>query len=107
MTSAAIVVLPFRKLSINPQLAILETLASGAPLITTPIESNKEIIEHRKTGLLVPPTVNEVFAAIKELLDNPSLAKQIGDNAKQQIPKKWNWENYEKELTNLYKQFKK
>jgi len=106
LASAIVVVLPFRKLSINPQLAILETLASGTPLITTPVESNREIIEHRKTGILVSPSVNEITTAVRELLSKPSFAKRIGINAKCYIQKEWNWEKYGEELIKLYEEVK-
>ena len=99
---AAVVVLPFRKLSINPQFAVLETLASGVPLITTPVESNKEIIEHRQTGILASPSADEIAAAIRELLDRPSFARQIGINGRKYVRKEWNWKNYGEKLIKLY-----
>lgn len=99
---AAVVVLPFRKLSINPQFAVLETLASGAPLVTTPVESNKEIIENCRTGILVSPSANGITTAIRELLDRPSFARQIGINGRKYVRKEWNWKNYEEKLVKLY-----
>ena len=102
LNSASVVILPFRKLSINPQLAVLETLDSGAPLITSPIESNREIIKHYENGILTLPTVNEFVTAIRQLLNEPSLARQIGNNAKQYIQEEWNWEKYETRLMELY-----
>lgn len=75
LTLATVVVLPFRKLSINPQLVVLETLASGTPLVTTSIELNREIIRHRKTGILVSLSVNEIATALRELLSKPSFAR--------------------------------
>jgi len=102
LAGAAVVVLPFRKLSINPQFAVLETLASGAPLITTPVESNKEIIENCRTGILVSPSANGITTAIRELLDRPSFARQIGINGRKYVRKEWNWKNYEEKLVKLY-----
>lgn len=102
LAGAAVVVLPFRKLSINPQFAVLETLASGVSLITTPVESNKEIIEHRQTGILASPSADEIAAAIRELLDRPSFARQIGINGRKYVRKEWNWKNYEEKLIKLY-----
>jgi len=106
LTSATVVVLPFRKLSINPQLAVLETLASGTPLVTTPVESNREIIKDRETGILVSLSVNEIATALRELLSKPSFAKQIGINAKYHIQKEWNWEKYGEKLIKLYEEVK-
>jgi len=103
LASASIVILPFRELTINPQFAVLETLASGTPLITTSIESNKELIAHNKTGLLItPPNIEEICSCVRKILDNPSYARRIGKQAKSYIEKKWNWDIYEKELLRLY-----
>lgn len=106
LSSAEIVVLPFRKLSINPQFAVLETLAIGAPLITSNVESNSEIVQNRKTGILISPKTVEVVRAVKELLDNPSLAKKIGDASKTTVQSKWNWGKYEQRLINMYTEWK-
>lgn len=103
---ATVVVLPFRKLSINPQLVVLETLASGTPLVTTPVESNREIIKHRETGILVSLSVNEIATALRELLSKPSFARKIGINAKYHIQKEWNWEKYGEKLIKLYEEVK-
>jgi len=102
LTSAKIAVLPFRKLSINPQLAILETLSIGTPLITSNIESNNEIVQNRKTGILISPKIDEVVRAVKELLDNPCLANDMSRAAKNVIQSEWDWEKYERRLINIY-----
>ena len=105
--SAFLVVLPFRKLSLNPQIAVLETLVSGTPLITSSIESNKEIIKSGETGMLVTPTFNEVYIAIKNMLDNPYNAQRMGSQGKAYIKQNWNWDKYRKKLLSLYTNAKK
>ena len=106
LTFAKIAVLPFRKLSINPQFAILETLATGTPLITSNIESNNEIVQNRKTSILIPPKIDEVVRAVKELLDNPYLAKDMSRVAKNTVQSEWNWKKYERRLINMYMRVK-
>jgi glycosyltransferase involved in cell wall biosynthesis len=104
ISSSKAIVLPFRKLSINPQLAILETMYSGVPIITTAIESNKEIIKHRKTGMVISPSVDKIIQAVRELLNNPSFAGELGVNALNQVREEWNWEKYESRLLNIYRE---
>ncbi|MCK4722189.1 MAG: glycosyltransferase family 4 protein, partial [Dehalococcoidia bacterium] len=102
VAAASLVVLPFKRLSINPQLALLETLATGTPVITTPIESNEEVVISGETGILVAPTVDEVCDAVRNALDNPLYVQEMGVRAKKYIRANWNWKGYEDELTKLY-----
>jgi glycosyltransferase involved in cell wall biosynthesis len=53
---------------------LLEALGSGLPVISTTVAGIPEIIDDRKTGLLVPPgDPLALAAAIAELLDNAEL----------------------------------
>lgn len=103
LSSASIVVLPFRKLTINPQFAVLETLASGSALIVSDIESNSEIVQNRMNGIIISPKRDELINAIEELLNNPSLRSKISNNGRLSILKKWNWDDYEQKILHLYK----
>ena len=102
ISASLLVILPFRQLSINPQFAILETLACGTPLATTPIESNQEIITDNKNGIFISNSINEIVAKVKFILDNPSYLDGIGINGKLSVEKDWNWSVYTKELISYY-----
>lgn len=107
LSSASCVVLPFRKLSMNPQLAVLETLLTGAPLVTTPVESNKELIEDPTAVYFVEPSnVEQTYSAVKYILENKAQARKMGEKAKSQVSKKWNWQEYEKKMMGIYERFK-
>jgi glycosyltransferase involved in cell wall biosynthesis len=59
--------------------AILEALAAGVPVVTTPVAGIPEAIEDGRTGLLAPPGDDEGLAArIEELLKNEALCQTIG-----------------------------
>jgi L-malate glycosyltransferase len=62
--------------------SILESFASGMPVITTSAGGIKCIVTHEKTGLLVPKNDHEAMAswAIK-LLETPEFASEIARNA--------------------------
>lgn len=64
-------------------LSVLETMALGKPIICTRVGGIPEMIEHDRTGLLVPPSDEEALAdAIQQLLMDPSRAAQLGKAAR-------------------------
>lgn len=74
-------------------LIINEVMSLGLPIVSTSCDGIVEDIEHNKSGLLVPMGDPEALAlAIWTLLDNPSLAKELGKNAKKQYMKKFSFE---------------
>lgn len=102
LSSAEMVILPFRKLSINPQFAVLETMSAGKPLITSNLESNLEIIKNRENGIIIPPNIDSVIGAIEDLLRDVDLATRLGSSARLSIRNEWSWEGYGRELVNIY-----
>jgi glycosyltransferase involved in cell wall biosynthesis len=59
--------------------AIIEALAAGKPVITTPVGIAPEIIGKFKVGMLVPKKDSEALAnAIIKLLENPENARDMG-----------------------------
>ncbi len=63
--------------------ALVEVMHAGVPIVTTPVGGNPELIEDRKTGLLVPfNDVKALAAAIRELLKDRSLAAKLASAAR-------------------------
>jgi glycosyltransferase involved in cell wall biosynthesis len=57
---------------------ILEAMAAGVPVVSTPIAGIPEAIEHGRDGLLVPPEDAPALASrIEELLKNEGLCRMI------------------------------
>lgn len=66
-------------------LALIEAMASGCACIATDVIGAREIIEHQKTGLLVPENDPQALAtAIAWLLEHPAEAECMGRLARQQ-----------------------
>ena len=52
----------------NQSLATLEAMASGLPVVTTPIPAQRELVEHNRTGLLAPPRPSLLAKALEQAL---------------------------------------
>ena len=101
---ALFVVQPFRSLSINPQMSILETLYAGLPIITTDIESNNETVIDGKTGLLINSNDTATLtAAIEKLLQDRDTLKDMKKNARAETESRWNWRSFNDALSDIYK----
>ena len=103
LESSLCVVLPFRRLSINPQFAIMESMAMGVPTITTSIESNGELIESGRDGYLVDPgDVDSIVECVERLIVDPELASRMGEFGVKRIAEDWNWNRYADDLEGIY-----
>ena len=73
-------------LSEGMPLALLEAMAAGVPAIATRVGGTTEVIDDGRTGTLVAPGDSRVLAAaITTLLENPRLAKELGQAARQAV----------------------
>ncbi|MBS1207647.1 MAG: group 1 glycosyl transferase [Proteobacteria bacterium] len=63
--------------------AVMQAMAVGLPVITTPIGSSADVVKPALTGVLVPPKDSKALAqAIRRLLDNPAEANKLGTAAR-------------------------
>jgi glycosyltransferase involved in cell wall biosynthesis len=66
--------------------SILEAMACGRPVVATDIGGNREVVEHGKTGLIVPPRDPEALArALLDLLASPELIRKMGQAARASV----------------------
>jgi len=66
--------------------ALTEAMIAARPVVATSVNGVPEIVRHGETGLLVPPDDPEAIAhAISYLLDNPDVAKRLGENARELV----------------------
>jgi glycosyltransferase involved in cell wall biosynthesis len=62
--------------------AIMQAMACGLPIIASDVSGINNMIIHGKTGILVTVKNDELLSgAIKQLLNNPSYAGELGNNA--------------------------
>ncbi|MDQ7989910.1 MAG: glycosyltransferase family 4 protein [Candidatus Dactylopiibacterium sp.] len=63
--------------------AVMQAMAVGLPVITTPIGSSADVVKPGLTGMLVPPKDSRALAqAIRKLIDDPQEAARLGEGAR-------------------------
>ncbi len=63
-------------------LSMLEGMAMKKAVIGSTTGAIPEIIRHRENGILVPPaSSDDIKSALVELIENPGLRRQLGENA--------------------------
>ena len=66
-------------------LALVEAMAAGCACVGSDVLGVREVLEHGRTGLLVPPAEATALAyALQQLLQNPAQAQRLGQAARQQ-----------------------
>jgi glycosyltransferase involved in cell wall biosynthesis len=64
-------------------MAIMEAMAAGLPVISTPVGSIAEAVEPGVTGYLTPPgAVGDLRAAVTTLVEQPDLRRRMGQTAR-------------------------
>ena len=59
---------------------LMEAMACGLPVVTTPVNGIPELVEDGVTGMLVPPGRSDLLAdALESLLSSPSLRASLGE----------------------------
>jgi len=97
------VVMPIRNMSIDPQLVIAETLATGIPIITTNQRSNPEFVIDGETGFLTGlGDIDATTVAIEQMLSDTSATAKMGERAKEHIESCWNWNQYVDDIVEVY-----
>jgi glycosyltransferase involved in cell wall biosynthesis len=73
-------------------LKIFEYMACKKATVATQIGQISTVIEHGKTGLLVPPeNLEQTLLSIRWLIDHPKERDQMGNAAMEQVCKKHTW----------------
>ena len=84
---------------------LFEYMACGLAVIVSDFPNLRELVEANKCGICVDPiSPNEVAAAIRLLYENPRMRIKMGENGRQAVLKKYNWENESQKLLTVYRQ---
>lgn len=82
---------------------ILEAFAAGLPAIATDVGGSGEIVKDGITGLLVPPEdVDALAQAMIKLAGNQELRERLGQNGRQLVEEKYNFDFHAQRMESLY-----
>src|SRR5260221_723247 len=81
---------------------ILEAMASGVPVVTTPRGILGLNAKHKQDAL-VATTSSQIAEHVISLIEKPEIAEKIAKNAREFVEKNYNWEKITGELEGVYK----
>jgi glycosyltransferase involved in cell wall biosynthesis len=82
---------------------LLEAMAGGLPIVATAVGGVPEIVDHERTGLLVPERDPAAMAAaIKRMLQDRELAARIATSASQVVIERFTPEAYARSIGAIY-----
>ena len=83
--------------------ALLEAMAAGLPVVATAVDGNTELVEHERSGLLVPARDSGSLAgAICRLLSEPQFADSLGTEASRTVDAGFSLDRMVDDFTSLY-----
>ena len=99
---------PMRRLTINPQLVIAESLAAGIPTIASDLDSTNEVVQDGVTGRLVPVgDAGSLTSALDEMLSDPAALAAMGEAAAADIRTRWSWDHFLDDIGSVYERVTK
>lgn len=103
LQAASVFVLP--TLEEGFAVVILEAMASGCAVVTTPMSGGEGVIVDRQNGLIVPGRSPEALAnAFAELARDPEFRVQLGRKASEVARERHDWSHYADQLRLLYRE---
>jgi glycosyltransferase involved in cell wall biosynthesis len=87
----------------NLPTVIMEAMAAGLPVISTPLAGIPEMVEQSVNGELVPEhDPAAICAAIERLISDPERARRLGDRGRQIVREKFSIETSAQELQRVF-----
>ncbi len=86
----------------NFGVAVAEAMAAGLPVIVTPGVQIAPEIAAESAGLVVKGDVEPLGDAIAQLLNSPNLRRQLGENGKRLVSRRYCWSAIAQDLTDVY-----
>jgi hypothetical protein len=82
----------------------LLAMSAGVPVIASKVGGLPEIVQHRRTGLLVDNDAAQIAAAIRELRDDPESARRLGEAARQRVIENFSVDHMVRRTMEIYRQ---
>lgn len=82
---------------------LLEAMAAGLPVIASGVGGILDLVDHGRTGLLVPPgDAQALAAALKRLASDPTRAQALGDAARGDVLARYSFDRMVRGFESLY-----
>jgi glycosyltransferase involved in cell wall biosynthesis len=89
-------------------IVLMEAMAAGLPIVATAVDGVTEMIEHERTGLLVPPgDPAGLAAALLRMLRDRRLGRRTGDHARVVAAERFGIDRMVRETETVYKELMK
>ncbi|MFC1870792.1 glycosyltransferase family 4 protein [Chloroflexota bacterium] len=83
---------------------LFEYMAAGLPVVASNFPLWKDIVEGNNCGVTVDPlNSNEIAKAVEYLIEHSYEARKMGQNGRNAVIEKYNWETESRKLLDLYK----
>ncbi len=84
---------------------IFEYMALGLPVITSDFPLYRSVVEKNNCGFCIDPThAFLLYERMKQIIESPTLRRQMGQNGKAAVQKDYNWANEQQKLFNFYEE---
>jgi glycosyltransferase involved in cell wall biosynthesis len=84
-------------------LKVLEYMAVGRPVVASNLPVVRELVRDEREALLVPPGAPDaVAAALLRLLEEPKLARRLGEGGARRVRERFTWKRAQGRLRELY-----
>lgn len=108
IAAADVVVNPYRDTLINRAKCagkVVAAMAIGKAVVTSDVGENRAYIEHGRSGLLTAPgDVIGLSQAMRAVLSDPRLARDLGQRARQRIWNRYAWDARVGQVERVYRQ---
>jgi len=83
--------------------SVLEAMAAGLPIVTTPFSSLDELTGGRDLVVTVPFDDDEAMAReLAALLDDPARRRRLGEEARSWVRERYTWDRLVREMESFY-----
>jgi glycosyltransferase involved in cell wall biosynthesis len=84
-------------------IVVLEAMATAKPVIVTDIPGVRELVRHRKEGLIVEPfDVRALAQAIETLIGDRDLRNRMGSSARERVLTNFTWDKLARDTEKIY-----
>jgi glycosyltransferase involved in cell wall biosynthesis len=86
-------------------LTVMEAMASGIPVVATPVGGTPELIEEGVHGYLFPVGDHRALAdSVNKVLDNPEEAARMGLRGRGSVESRYTWDQVVEKTEQVYAQ---